>query len=277
MKFFKILLCFLLFLGIVGAFSILLRDNNIDFGFFEETINPSEETTNPNENNTETPEDVFDDEIFADSKYLAFGDSITAGGGLESRNFSYPNRAASLLGLELMSNRAVDGSTFVPDPNKEIRHCIANDVVEFASKSSVSYDIISVAGGVNDKALGLPLGEINDFTNETIYGSLNIIVQTIQNKWPDAFFFLITPLKYPRYAETNDLGYVLADVANAIKSIGEKYDVPVLDLYITSGFETASNGMNHPDCDGWHPLQGFVDEYLAPQVADFIRKNYKNQ
>ena len=234
---------------------------------FETEKNESSSTVIPDANT----------DIFSNLNYLAFGDSITEGGNLESRSQSYPNVAADILGCKV-TNVAVGGSTFVRDPNNKNRYCIADDVVSFCA-SSKNYDIISVAGGVNDQSLSFPLGDINDSTTETIYGSLNIIVQTLTERYPDAFIFLITPLKYytNEYVDSealNSAGYNLSDVSEAIKAIGEKYDLPVLDLYNTSGFESAEYGMNHPDCDGWHPLKEFVLDSLAPQVADFIRENY---
>ena len=278
MKILKIVLCLFLCLSIIGLLSVLFRGNDNDSLPPEETTSYDQTDCESNtEGETKFPEYTFDDQMFANSKFLVFGDSIAAGSGLESRKHSFPNRAGTLLNVEYVSNNAVGGSTLALDPNNEKRRCIANDVVDFASKSSVAYDIIIIAGGVNDKSNNLPIGDIDDFTTETVYGSLNIIVQTVQDKWPDAFFFLATPLKCRSYNNVNNAGYVLSDVADAIKAIGEKYDVPVLDLYSTSGFETASNGMNHPDCDGCHPLQGFIDEYLAPQVASFISENYKDQ
>ena len=213
---------------------------------------------------------------FADLNYLAFGDSVTEGGNLEDRSDAYPGVTADLLGCNVV-NKAVGGSTFVRDPNNTARHCIAEDVINL-TKQSGRYHIISVAGGVNDQSLALPLGSISDpLTTETIYGSLKLIAKTLIQRYPNAFIFFITPIKYPESEIANSKGYDLSDVAKAIKAVGAKYDLPVLDLYNTSQFETASNGMNHPDCDGWHPLKEFVAEYMAPQVAVFIRDNYEMQ
>ena len=210
---------------------------------------------------------------FADLNYLAFGDSVTEGGNLESVSQAYPNVAGSILGCKV-KNKAIGGSTFVRDPNKPARHCIAEDIINF-TKNSGRYHIISVAGGVNDQSLALPLGSISDpLTTETIYGSLKLIAKTLIQRYPHAFIFFITPIKYPESEIANKNGYDLSDVAKAIKDVGAKYDLPVLDLYNTSQFESAPNGMNHPDCDGWHPLKEFVAEYMAPQVAEFIRENY---
>lgn len=243
-----------------------------------EIYETTSETCETNESNETIPPEE-NENPFANLNYLAFGDSITEGGNLESRSQSYPNVVANILGCNV-TNVAVGGSTFVRDPDKSIRHCIAEDVINFCNNTSNNFDIISIAGGVNDQSLAFPIGDIDDNTTETIYGSLNIIVQTLMERYPDAFIFLVTPLKYYTNervdSETdNRAGYNLSDVSDVIKAIGDKYDLPVLDLYSTSGFETATNGMHHPDCDGWHPIKEFVTDHLAPQVSDFIRENYK--
>ena len=211
---------------------------------------------------------------FSGINYVAFGDSITEGGGLESFSHSYPNVTAKLLGCNIL-NKGISGSTLAFD-NSSSRHCIADDVVTFSKTGSRAH-IISVSGGSNDKSNSLPLGTVNDKTTETIYGSLNIIADTLEKRFPDAFIFFITPIKHPNCESLNENGYNLLNICEAIKNVAAKHSFPVLDLYNTSQFETASNGMNHPDCDGWHPLKEFVADYMAPQVADFIIGNYNGR
>lgn len=257
MKIIKFLIPLFLIIGAVGCVASLFND---DFA------------TSPS-TSVEVTEGTTEDNTFSKLNYLAFGDSITEGGNLEDRTKAYPGVVGDILDYNV-TNKAVGGSTFVRDPDKPNRHCIAEDIISFC-KTSGEYDIISVAGGVNDQSLAFPLGSIDDTTTETIYGSLNIIIQTLTDRYPDAFIFLVTPIKYPQSEIPNRAGYDLSDVSDAIKAIGDKYGLLVLDLYNTSGFETAPNGMNHPDCDGWHPLKEFVAECLAPQVAEFIRQNYK--
>ena len=142
------------------------------------------------------PSEELTTSSFADLNYLAFGDSVTEGGNLQSVSQAYPNVAGNLLGCNV-KNKAVGGSTFVRDPNKSSRHCIAEDVINF-TKNSGRYHIISVAGGVNDQSLALPLGSISDpLTTETVYGSLKLIAKTLIQRYPNAFIFFITPIKYP--------------------------------------------------------------------------------
>ena len=274
MKFLRIFLLLLVVVLLFSVCSTLFKQS------YDETLNDSntiEESIKGEDDSNTIKEPTKDEDVFSTYKYLAFGDSVTAGSGLESRSKSYPNTAGNLLGINTVNNKAVGGSSFVRDPANATRRCIAEDVVSFCSSSAIKYDVISVAGGVNDQAKSFPIGSINDSSTETIYGSLNIICETLLEKYPDAFIFLITPIKQPTSETPNKEGYTLSVVRDAICAIGEKYDLPVLDLYNTSGFETDEYGMNHPDCDGWHPLQEFVDNVMAPQVANFIVENYNRK
>ena len=204
---------------------------------------------------------------FTGTRYLAFGDSITHGNWLED---SYPELVANELGCKGYSNRGMGGSTYVYQSN---RGCITDTVLSTLDKVG-HYDIISVGGGGNDHDLSLPLGSINDKTKDTVYGSLNIIAEALKERQKESFVFFITPLM-SKNERVNYEGYRREDVARAVIDVGKKYGIPVLDLYSTSDFENVACGMNHSDCDGTHPIQEYMNDYMAPKIADFIRKNYK--
>ena len=205
--------------------------------------------------------------LFSKTRYLAFGDSITMGNWIED---PYPELVAETLGCKGYSNRGIGGSTYVFQSD---RYCITDTVLSTLDKVG-HYDIISVAGGGNDHSLSLSLGEISDNTKETVYGSLNIVAAALKKRQNEAFVFFITPL--PSTSDgVNSVGYSRKNVADAVIAVGEKYGIPVLDLYSTSDFENVTCGMNHPDCDGTHPIQEYMNDYMAPKIVDFIRKNYK--
>lgn len=226
--------------------------------------------TNNNHNSTT---EIVQSVDFSKLRYVAFGDSITAGSGLESKSMSYPYVVADILGTKT-TNRGVGGSTLGYDNENLERHCIADDVVK-TTQNGYTYDIISVTGGSNDKSLTIPLGNLDDYKKSSVYGALNIIADTLTKTYSNAFIFFMTPIKNPSCLGVNSAGYNLEDVSNAIKQVAEKYGIPVLDLFNTSQFENVDCGMNNPDCDGWHPLKEFVSDYLAPQITQFIKDNYK--
>jgi lysophospholipase L1-like esterase len=203
---------------------------------------------------------------FSKTSYLAFGDSITHGNYLEK---SYPKLVFESLKCKSFLNKGVGGSTYV---HKDGRNCIADDVLYYLNRLE-HYDIISVAGGVNDHDLSFPLGLITDSSTTTIYGSLNIIANRLKT-CENTFVFFITPIKYDR-DRVNFSNYQLSDVAQAVIDIGKKYDIPVLDLFSISQFETAESGMNNINCDGTHPLQEYMNDYMSPLITQFIIDNYK--
>lgn len=207
---------------------------------------------------------------FSDLTYLAFGDSITEGAGLENKGYSYPSQVGNILGCQV-TNKGVSGSSLAYDSS---RHCIAYDVIQ-NTKLGGKYDIISVTGGSNDKALALPLGTINDNTYNTIYGSLNVIADSLTTTYPNAFIFFMTPIKNPTCDVINSENYNLLDICNAIKQVASKYNFLVLDLYNTSQYESVDCGMYAQGSDGWHPHKEFILQYMAPQIAQFIKENYK--
>ena len=126
-------------------------------------------------------------------------------------------------------------------------------------------DIISVALGVNDYSAKAALGNMDSRGNDTIYGSLHIIAQHVQNNYPDAFVFFMTPFKYK--TENNGV-YNLADVAQAIKDVAAVYDIPVVDMYTYGEFDSTCAA------DGIHPTQAHHATYTAPLICELINEQY---
>ncbi len=214
----------------------------------------------PNSNNNNNLQQID----FSSKIYCAMGDSITYGvqpkaNGMRMNN-PYPTLVKNELGLKQVYNYGIGGSALCYDMCNRV-----NNMVENA-------DIISVFGGTNDFYAGnYTLGTYNDKVNSTIYGALNIIADTLTTKYPNAFIFFMTPLKRSDVI-INDAGYKLSDVADAIKVVGNMYDIPVLDLYNNCPFEIE---YKQSFSDGLHPTQDFHTNYLAPQIAQFIKDNYK--
>ena len=211
---------------------------------------------------------------FSNKTYIAFGDSITFGAdytrGYAQMDNPYSELVASTLGMKSYKNAGVSGATLCT--NTLDLACIS-DIV---TNTSSSYDIISLLGGVNDYNRNLPLGHYGDFENTTIYGSLDVIAKHLTTTFSDSFIFFMTP--YREYWQgvhclsQNSQGYNLEDVANAVKQVANKYSIPVLDLFNLGQFELE---MYTSGSDGLHPSQEFVTNYTAPQIAQFIKDNYK--
>ena len=159
-------------------------------------------------------------------KYVAFGDSITYGDDATPAHAQmdkpYPAAVKELLSLKEASNQGLNGATLV-NANEEA--CRTLTILSYNENA----DIISVLLGVNDYQQSLPLGTLSDSTTSTIYGSLNLIAEHLTKEYTSAFIFFMTPYKaMPNgkdCTEPNAAGYTLADVANAIKEVAEKYNI----------------------------------------------------
>ena len=225
------------------------------------------------ENGSTNSPEIVDDSSFEGLTYLAYGDSITFGltpiSGATMLD-PYPQLVSGMLGFNSVYNEGYCGGTLA---GNNIGYVCVSDRIISDSKDA---DIISVMLGVNDYANSLPLGSIDDKTNDTVYGGLNLIADFLTSSYENAFIFFMTPYKFKPSTglctHKNMAGYTLEDVANAVKQVAADYNIPVLDMYNKGHFEIE---MYNSNSDGVHPSQEFIREYTAPQIAEFIRQNYK--
>ena len=280
-------------LAIVLLISLVLSFNPLNFfkGVFQDSITESESNSTisdssnipesdsiENVDSSEESEsvDAPNNEMFEGLTYVAFGDSITYGADY-TRNYSqmdfpYPTLVAESLELSSVSNKAISGATLCTNDMNLV--CMTNNILAYTEQA----DIISVMLGVNDYNRSLPLGDIDDKTKDTVYGSLNLIAEHLTTTQEDAFIFFMTPYKCKvgsrTYKDKNDAGYVLEDVSNAVKEVANKYNIPVLDMFNEGQYELE---MYNYGSDAIHPSQEFIREYTAPQIAEFIRQNYRGK
>ena len=286
MKIFKGIIAFLLFVFCLGFLAGLSNKNNIDWGSLfpskeTETITDEvnetsasqdlealtsdlqESTSEPQESMTE----VFPDEVdFSKLSINFLGDSITAGCG----NYAptYVPTVQEILNFLNFNNYGVGGSTIADVSDYSF-------IDRYPSMTN-NADIILVFGGINDASSGVEMGNIDDTNSGTFYGALNTLVLGLQKKYPSSYIFLVTPYMlyspdhYQMWDETLKLpsGYTRYDYNVAIKAIGEKYGIDVLDLWDLNTDESCF-------VDGVHPTVDFCSNTLAPTIAQFIKDNYK--
>ena len=223
-------------------------------GFIDSLINP-------------TPEAVD----FTELTYVAFGDSITygeVGSTGKQMDTPYPNLVANELQLKAVRNYGTRGAVVKIPSVASSKPYVLSQVVEATAKA----DIVSVMIGINDFGAGYALGVAEDSDpTVSVYGAYNYLAKELNKKYPNSFIFFMTPLKPFDWAETNSAGYTLVDMSNAIKAVCAENGFAVLDLNATSQF---SPEVDKGCTDGLHPSQRFFEEYMAPQIAEFIRENY---
>ena len=208
---------------------------------------------------------------FSKMTYVALGDSITYGlntyGGESQMDKPYPVLVGEHLNLKSVCNYGISGSTLVSIEDTRDPFCLRY-------KSMIdSADIVSVMGGVNDYWLGYAdMGTLDSTDTTTIYGALNVLAKGLKEKYPDAYIFFMTPYKWGNDPGVNAKGYSLSDICMAIKNVCAKYGIDVLDMYTYGQIEV---DFQNPQCDKLHPTQEFFKNYTAPQIAKFIKENYK--
>lgn len=195
------------------------------------------------------------------------GDSITEGN-------EYAELVKEILKIKAVHNYGISGT------------CLAS--VSETDSESMAYrigqmdtpaDLITVFGGTNDWGNdgGKPLGTMGDTTPLTVYGAIDTIITTVLRDFPKARLAFFTPLQRNSdgpgpgsgWSETvvNGEGVHLKEIADAIKEVCEKYAVPVLDLYRTSGITDIN--MEYFLYDGLHPSQAGY-ERISTQIASFL-------
>ena len=245
--------------------------SSLDTGFEEYDSTVSADTEEEEDWMEESPKPTVKVDVdFNKLTYAAFGDSITFGADY-SKSYAqmaepYPQLVGKELKLAGVKNLGISGATFCQN-NLDLA-CMTDKILSYNQET----DIISVLLGVNDFNRSFPLGEMGDKTTETIYGSLYLIAEHLTTTHKDAFVFFMTPYK-ERRAWSDNKDYKLTDVVKAIKVVGAKYDIPVLDLHNKGQFEDVE--MYNSDNDGLHPSQEFMRNYAAPQIAQFIRDYYQ--
>ena len=240
----------------MSAWSVVDPTASADDRKFRRTCNVCEEV-----------EEISLGERFTDLTYVTFGDSITYGvdgvdwGMMED---PYPELVSNALGFKAFNNLAVSGATYCE--NTLNRNNMTKRILSFNGEA----DIISLMLGVNDFYVGLPLGTPESRDNTTIYGSLFLISEYLTENYNDAFIFYMTPFPAKKGYAANSEGYLLEDVADAIKYVAALYDIPVLDMYLYSEYENVGMHLG----DGLHPSQSFMREYAAPKIVEFIKEYY---
>lgn len=172
-----------------------------------------------------------------------FGDSTTWGAnGLPDGGgnaIAWPGKVQKLLGFKTVNNFGKKGSRLTLASDRQ-----DSFIERLDSVIAKPADVFIVMGGVNDFQHDVPLGSLNDGDMHTIYGAVQVIIETILTKYPQSKLIFMTPLKckfqhptknYPAANEPNGQGLVLAQYAAAIREACDFFSVPVIDMFANSG------------------------------------------
>ncbi len=211
--------------------------------------------------NGEKPESPAID--FSSMSYVAIGDSTTWGWSPthppQYENGGYPKTTANLLGISDITNYG------------KARISVSK-MIEAIPSMKKGASIVSFMSGLDDFLYNVPIGHPSDKEGYTFYGKLNLFTEELLKHYPDAFIFYMTP--FPTDKPANSNGHKLEDYAAAIIVVASRNGIPVLDLFSKSGFEKEWNTYG---VEKTYPTPEFFEKYTAPQIAEFIRQNYKKR
>lgn len=206
------------------------------------------------------------------------GDSITQGVGTDSNNI-YHVYLKEMLGLDIAINKGIAGSCI----SVKSDYGTKNTPLINRYQSIPDADLIVIFMGTNDYGHHTPLGTIEDSSDNSFYGALNVIIPGIQASHPNSQLVVVTPLhRYGFNGATydtvkNNAGHTLEDYVNALKNVCEKFSVSVIDLFnefpLNPEFENIrktymKDGL-HPNAEG-HKL---IARIICAQLEWIERKN----
>ena len=136
-------------------------------------------------------------------------------------------------------------------------------------------DIITIALGTNDYGNNCPIGGITDDVSTqtaesyTFIGCYKKLIETLYEKYGNVPMLLITPFPRNGKDNANSANATLQDYANAIKTVGNYYSIPVCDMLIESGVPIGTlseiNGKYYTE-DGLH-LTKRAGRIVTPKIA----------
>lgn len=152
----------------------------------------------------------------------------------------------------------------------------------FDSMIANNPQIVIIEGGRNDFNQKTPIGTLNSTDTKTFMGALNVIIDGMQTKYPNAMIVCVTPWKFPNKS-THTLTY--KDYVDAMMQVAEAQGVYCIDASDTkatgvdmtdSAFRaeycTNPDDVSHLNAAGMELVRPFFDKMLAEYYTDFLKK-----
>jgi len=188
--------------------------------------------------------------------WLTLGDSITWQDGKPYKQDKtiargYQTLVQEALGFSEIFNEAVPGDTMAERDGSK------GSIVKTGLMQDYSAGLTTILAGTNDFKLGTPIGRIESdrFDTSTFCGAYQTLIEHILKENPEQRIFLMTPLQRDKDGHTidsvNRSGHRLIDYVEAVRSVGERYSIPVIDLFRESGLTKLN--LERYTWDGLHP------------------------
>lgn len=193
-------------------------------------------------------------------KWNAYGDSITA------RGFGYHSIIKTAVGGMTVRNYGLSGRSLA-SRGASADASFPPGVFDYVNMDNDA-DIITMFLGTNDYNSQVPLGALNSTVATEFHGALNIVALGLIEKYPGKKIAFFTPMQ----RRVDNAAIPLTSYVKAVKDIGAKYGIPVLDLYANCGLYPKSDTINNTyfeAADGLHPnIKGH--SIMSPRIQSFM-------
>ncbi|WP_143314480.1 SGNH/GDSL hydrolase family protein [Clostridium sp. HBUAS56017] len=194
------------------------------------------------------------------------GDSITQGNTINGVPTSYPDLVKNLMQLNSASNKAVSGSSLSVISGRR-------NLVSEMNNLDTDGDFYYISAGINDYMYSAPLGTESSTDTASFWGALNTMMETLMTKFPTKTIVFATPIHKGGDTASNSVGCKLIDYVNAIRQAGEKWGIPICDMYCISGLNpnvtAQKDAVFYPD--NIHPYTVEGMNRMAQRVAGYMK------
>ena len=204
----------------------------------------------------------------------ALGDSYFEGSDLE-KEYVWLSLLGSKYNMS-MNNYGRGGSTVTNKITTNSPMC-----ERYTSMSNNNADIILLEGGRNDFNKDVAIGETDSYDTTTFSGALNVTIEGLKEKYPNAMIVCISNWNFP----DEKFGRVYSDYAGAMEAVAERqgvYYIPACDPAV-SGINMASKSfrelyciktgdVSHLNFAGMKVAMTHFEKILAEYYQDFLSK-----
>lgn len=208
----------------------------------------------------------------------ALGDSYFAGNGIGDKANAWPSQLASKYGMSHV-NDGVGGSTvanYDGYPDTKIPMVLRYEETLPAG----DVDIILVEGGTNDRGQGIPIGKNSDETDTTFKGALNVILNGLEEKFPNALIICVTPWNAPENAayvtamielcENRNIAYINAADPDVV-------GVDMTDASFRAKYSIKPDDVSHLNMYGMQLVLPCFEKLIAEIYYEYIGVAFPNQ
>lgn len=210
----------------------------------------------------------------------AMGDSYFGGSTL-GKSATWVNGIGEKYSMHYV-NYGIGGSTMSNLVTSE-----TNPMVDrFMNMESGNADVILLEGGRNDRSKLVPIGSFDSKDSKTFLGSINIMLDSMLQKYPNALIILVTAWYHTGKASS---GLSNVDYANAMRDLAAyRNDPRVICLYAADPEATGINmddanfraqyctkptDVSHLNVEGMKMIQPFMEKFIATELAKFRSLN----